>query len=144
MYVSFSGRPHLKIPPQIRVKSYPKLASELTATICVIGARKKHLNSTYPVSDWLRPAVRPADYFWKNAYETRGGPAGPPLPTSSLPKGWKLGLGLGSGWVWADVQNRSARWCTVFFLHTHNANRVARIRIWVSMLARHGRQQEAW
>ena len=55
------------------------------------------------MSDWLRPAFPPAEYFWKNAYETRSGATGPPLATLSPPRvrvraevrvGVRLGLGV--------------------------------------------------
>ena len=56
----------------------------------------------HPLSDWLRPAFRPADYFWRNAYEIRDGAAGPTLSTSnpqqsgvSVRVGVMVGVGLG-------------------------------------------------
>ena len=61
--------------------------------------------AAHHASGWLRPALfRPAACFWKTAYETRSGAAGRTAHPTNLepPKG--LGLGLGSGWVWADVR----------------------------------------
>ena len=53
-------------------------------------------------------------FFRKNAYGTRGGAARPPLPTSSPPNVLTLvvlGLGLGSGPLWADVQAKDYSKC---------------------------------
>ena len=67
-----------------------------TAIVCILRFEKKV--TEYRVSHKLRPALQPADYFWENAYEIRGGAGGPPLPTSSHPKGWVMvGVRVGVG-----------------------------------------------
>ena len=89
--------------------------SLLAKSMSIIGVRKNS-STTLGLIGWGLPFGRPNN-FRKNAYETCGGAAGPPLPTSSPPKGFELGLGLGlSNAVSLMAMYEPEHWTSIFYV----------------------------